>query len=477
MGDDKLTSPIGGAHSPVSYQEVRNEMNGIVIAENSNGTAVHPESGSDGDFGRLLEQYNAVRSRTSELVRPLHREDMVVQSMEDTSPTKWHLAHTTWFFETFVLREFLDGYKLFHPDFPFLFNSYYVQAGPRFSRPRRGMITRPTVEMTLEYRAYVDRSMRELLSDTRLNNGGENASAVRELVTLGMNHEQQHQELMVTDIKHVLHQNPLRPVYQERDFAKSPETPLSWLYFDEGLYEVGRDEDGTFMFDNEGPRHRVFLESFWLADRLTTSGEYLAFVEDGGYERPELWLSAGWAAVEAGGWTAPIYWEKQDSEWMEFTMNGLVPLAVNDPVCHISYFEADAFARWSKARLCTEFEWEVASLASSIEGNFVESGRLRTMAPIVSEEAAGETQTGLRQMFGDVWEWTRSQYSPYPRYAPVEGAVGEYNGKFMCNQFVLRGGSCCTPQSHIRRTYRNFFPPDARWQFSGIRLASDVPAS
>ncbi len=431
-----------------------------------------------GSTTSLVDQFRAARYRTEELVTPLEREDMVVQSMEDTSPTKWHLAHTTWFFETFVLETHCPGYKLFHPDFPYLFNSYYVQAGPRFSRPRRGMITRPTVERTLAYRSYVNEKMIEFLKSLE----GSRHEEVDELVTLGINHEQQHQELLMTDVKHLLHQNPLRPVYKAGETEASSASPLSWVFFEEGLFEVGRDEDETFMFDNEGPRHRVFLDSFWLADRLTTAGEYLAFIEDGGYERPELWLSAGWAEVEANGWKAPIYWERSGSDWFEFTFNGLVELRRDAPACHISYFEADAFARWSKARLPTEFEWEVASKRASMERNFVESEYLMPMpasAKVTARSDAGGTDQSesLRQMFGDVWEWTRSQYSPYPRYDPVEGAIGEYNGKFMCNQFVLRGGSCVTPRSHIRETYRNFFPPGSQWQFSGIRLAADVTTS
>ncbi|MCB0717497.1 MAG: ergothioneine biosynthesis protein EgtB [Bacteroidetes bacterium] len=416
------------------------------------------------DAKALLRRYRSVRKMTMDLVDSLHREDMVVQSMEDTSPTKWHLAHTTWFFETFVLREHAAGYSLFHPDFPFLFNSYYVQAGPRFSRPRRGMVTRPTVDETIAYRRYVDDAMDTFLAGL----DGKAQALVSELVTLGLNHEQQHQELILTDIKHVLHQNPLRPAFRggvEGETESGP-PPITWMFFEEGLFEVGRDENGAFMFDNEGPRHRVFLDSFFLADRPCTSGEYLAFVKDGGYERPELWLSEGWATVEREGWTAPLYWEEKDGVWFEYTMDGLVPLRASAPVVHVSLFEADAFARWSNARLPTEFEWEVAAADVGVEGNFVESQQL--------QPRVANTSTGLRQMYGDVWEWTRSQYSPYPRYAPAPGAIGEYNGKFMCNQFVLRGGSCATSATHIRRTYRNFFPPSARWQFAGIRLAADA---
>ncbi|NNE34360.1 MAG: ergothioneine biosynthesis protein EgtB [Rhodothermales bacterium] len=460
------------AESKSSQKRSRKEAISVLSpgsrGESGSGIAAGGESTPFTAGELLLERFRATRLRTNELVKPLHREDMVVQSMEDTSPTKWHLAHTTWFFETFVLTAHYPDYELFDSDFPYLFNSYYVQAGPRFSRPRRGMITRPTVDVTMDYRRYVDRCMAEFLStidETLLE-------VVDELVTLGINHEQQHQELMMTDIKHVLHQNPLRPAYDSTASCTDEPTDLKWVFVEEGLYEVGRDEDGSFMFDNEGPRHRVFLDSFWLADRLTTAREYLAFIDDGGYERPELWLSAGWATVESQDWHAPIYWERIDGEWHEFTMSGLIPLRMDAPVSHISYFEADAFARWSRARLCTEFEWEVAAAQVESEGNFVESDMLMPLSAPTQSNGAGPVRP--RQMYGDLWEWTRSQYSPYPRYSPADGAIGEYNGKFMCNQFVLRGGSCATPGSHIRNTYRNFFPPEARWQYAGIRLAADT---
>ncbi len=412
----------------------------------------------------LSERYRWVRSFSEKLCETLVPEDYVIQSMPDVSPTKWHLAHTSWFFEAFVLGPAVPGYRPFHPDFSYLFNSYYNAVGERHCRPRRGLVSRPTVKETYRYREYVDRQMLALLE-------GIGADRLRELapvVTLGLNHEQQHQELMLTDIKHVFTMNPLRPVYRERvapaDRTEAP--PLQWVSFPEGVYWIGHHGEG-FSFDNEGPRHREFLEPFALASRLVTNGEYLAFIEDGGYERPEFWLSAGWSTLQEQGWKAPFYWERHDGRWMMMTLSGMRPVEASEPVCHVSYFEADAYARWAGARLPTEAEWEVAAAGVPLEGNFVESGSYHPLpAPVAADG-------GLTQMFGDAWEWTRSAYSPYPGYKPLPGALGEYNGKFMCNQYVLRGGSCATSESHIRRTYRNFFPPDACWQFSGIRLAND----
>ncbi len=412
----------------------------------------------------LSERYRRVRSFSKKLCETLVAEDYVIQSMPDVSPTKWHLAHTSWFFETFVLGTVVSGYRPFHPDFSYLFNSYYNAVGQRHCRPKRGLVSRPTVEDTYRYREYVDQHMLELLE-------GAEAGRLLELapvITLGLNHEQQHQELMLTDIKHVFTMNPLRPVYRERIApAKRTEAPsLQWVSFSEGVYWIGHQGEG-FSFDNEGPRHREFLQPFALASRLVTNGEYLAFIEDGGYERPEFWLSAGWNALQEQGWKAPFYWERHDGRWMMMTLSGMRPVEASEPVCHVSYFEADAYAQWAGARLPTEAEWEVAAAAVPLEGNFVESGSYHPLP------ASTTTDGELTQMFGDVWEWTRSAYSPYPGYKPLPGALGEYNGKFMCNQYVLRGGSCATSESHIRRTYRNFFPPDACWQFSGIRLAND----
>lgn len=418
----------------------------------------------NGNNHSLLDRYRAVRSFTERLARPLAVEDYVVQSMPDVSPTKWHLAHVSWFFETFILRAHDPDYRPLNPQYAYLFNSYYVQAGERHCRDRRGYISRPTVEEVYRYRAHVDEHMESLLE-----RADEAALAMLQpLVEIGLNHEQQHQELLLTDIKHVLSVNPLRPAYQEdRPGARRAAPPVDWIYFEEGLQWIGHDGAG-FAYDNETPRHRTFLESFLLASRPVTCSEYLEFMEDGGYRRPELWLSAGWAVVEERQWTEPFYWERDGESWYHFTLSGKKPIDPEQPICHLSYFEADAYARWADARLPTEQEWEVAASDLAIQGNFVESGHQH---PVVAEAS---NDSPLLQMYGDVWEWTRSPYSPYPRYRPAPGALGEYNGKFMCNQFVLRGGSCATSQTHIRASYRNFFPPDATWQFSGLRLARDV---
>jgi ergothioneine biosynthesis protein EgtB len=382
--------------------------------------------------------------------------------MPDVSPTKWHLAHTSWFFETFVLIPTLPHYSPFHPMYGYLFNSYYNAVGERHARPQRGLLTRPTVEEIYQYRAHVDEHMQALL----LNGDEARLAAVADVIELGLHHEQQHEELLLTDLKHVLSCNPLRPAYRELPSSPAGTSgPLGWQAYPGGIAWLGHDGAG-FAFDNELPRHRVFLEPFRLGTRLVTNGEYLAFMADGGYTRPELWLSDGWNTVNAQDWQAPLYWEQRDGNWHEFTLGGLRPVAPNAPVCHVSYYEADAYARWAGARLPTEVEWEVAAAALRPAGNFVES---EAFHPVPAPPG-----DGLRQMYGDVWEWTASAYSPYPGFRPTAGALGEYNGKFMCSQLVLRGGSCATPLSHIRASYRNFFPPDARWQFSGIRLANDA---
>jgi ergothioneine biosynthesis protein EgtB len=398
---------------------------------------------------------------TESLCAPLEAEDFVMQPMPEVSPPKWHLAHTTWFFETFVLGPNAPGYKPFHPSFCYLFNSYYNAVGDRLPRPRRGLMTRPSLEQVHAYRAAVDRAMAAYL-DT----AGESLAAdVATVITLGIHHEQQHQELILTDIKHALSLNPLRPAYRDDLTVPSWETrPAAWIASPGGLHEIGHD-GSRFAFDNEGPRHRVHLEPFRVASRLSTVGEYLAFMGDSGYARPELWLSDGWAAVQAQRWEAPLYWERDGAGWRAFTLGGMRPLNEAEPVCHVSYYEADAFARWAGARLATEAEWEVAAGEAEVMGNLLDESCLH---PRAAGQGAGPTQT-----FGDVWEWTQSPYTPYPGSRAAAGALGEYNAKFMCNQLVLRGGSCITPASHIRPTYRNFFPPEARWQFSGIRLASD----
>ncbi|HEX8236396.1 MAG TPA: ergothioneine biosynthesis protein EgtB [Abditibacteriaceae bacterium] len=418
----------------------------------------------------LFQSYLDVRCFTEKLCEPLQTEDYVVQSMPDVSPTKWHIAHTSWFFETFLLKANLPHYQSPHPQYDFLFNSYYNSVGDRHCRAHRGLISRPTVEETFRYRAFVDAQMGELLHSAN----EEQLQKLAPILTLGLHHEQQHQELLLTDIKHVFSVNPLLPAYRDRTSTQADLVPSQhWVSFDEGISEVGHMGD-NFCFDNEEPRHREFLESFALSSRLVTNGEYLEFMQDGGYERPEFWLSAGWSTVQQNQWQAPFYWEKRGTDWQMFTLSGLHEISLDEPVCHVSLFEADAYARWAGARLPGEAEWEVAAAnalqsGNRITGNFADNGVLHPV-PLQSNS----DDSTMAQMFGDVWEWTRSQYVPYPGYAPAAGALGEYNGKFMCNQFVLRGGSCATSASHIRHTYRNFFPPDARWQFSGIRLAKDL---
>ena len=394
--------------------------------------------------------------------------------MPDVSPTKWHLAHTTWFFETFILKKFVSGYRAEIPEYAYLFNSYYNAAGGMHRRDLRGLISRPTVSQALRYRASVDSYIDDLLSSPDENLIDE----IEPILVLGFHHEQQHQELLVTDIKHVLAQNPLYPVFREgRDGAlRRPDPaarrPYQFIDFEQTTAEIGHDGRG-FAYDNEEPRHQALIPAFSLATRPVTNGEYVAFIEDNGYSRPEFWLSLGWMTVNEQRWNAPLYWTKRDGAWWNFTLSGLRRVDQSEPVTHVSYFEADAYANWAGARLPTEFEWERAVLSCPIEGNFVETELFHPVAA-VSAVSADKPGKGLQQIFGDVWEWTRSAYSPYPGYSAATGALGEYNGKFMCNQYVLRGGSCATSRTHIRRTYRNFFQPEKRWQFTGIRLARDL---
>jgi ergothioneine biosynthesis protein EgtB len=404
----------------------------------------------------LSQDYLQVRHLSQHICHPLAIEDYVIQSMPDVSPPKWHLAHTTWFFETFLLLPHLPNYSVFHPQFGYLFNSYYETVGDRHPRPQRGLLSRPTVAKIYDYRAYVDEAMQTLLSQPQ-------SPELTELVCLGLHHEQQHQELLLTDIKHILALNPLRPAYRtDLPLAKSAVPPKErWLDYPGGVYAIGHEAEG-FAFDNETPRHSVYVQDYWLAARLVTNGEYLEFVEAGGYEQPEHWLSEGWATVQRDGWRAPLYWEKRESDWWVMTLGGMRLVNLDEPVCHVSYYEADAFARWAGKRLPTEAEWEVAAQVL-LQGNFLDRGYLHPIPALDS--------TRPDQLFGDVWEWTQSAYLPYPGFQTAAGAVGEYNGKFMCNQMVLRGGSCVTSYSHMRSTYRNFFPPASRWQFSGIRLA------
>ncbi len=440
----------------------------------------------------LAARYDIVRAQTEALCEPLQTEDYVVSSMPDVSPTKWHLAHTSWFFETFVLAAFDPSYVSLNPRYSFLFNSYYVQAGERHCRAKRGLVTRPTVDEVFAYRSHVDECMRALIERV----GSDAAHRALPVIELGLHHEQQHQELLITDIKHVFWMNPLRPEYTgsgkreggsreallgtasalanlpSESLPASPfPLPSSWHSIPEGVYRIGHEGEG-FAFDNEGPPHRVFVEGFRLASRLVRNGEYLEFVEARGYHRPELWLSAGLATVQDRKWEAPLYWERDaDGAWSEFTLAGTRPLDLDEPVCHVSYYEADAFARWAGHRLPTEAEWEIAARGAQVDGTFVESRRFHPAPPRGSSPPSA-LHPPPAQLYGDVWQWTQSPYVAYPGYAPPAGAIGEYNGKWMSDQWVLRGASCATPRSHARLSYRNFFPSDARWQFTGIRLAA-----
>jgi ergothioneine biosynthesis protein EgtB len=422
------------------------------FSETAHATAVTRE--------RLAMEYTAVRRTSEVLAQPLAVDDYGLQAMPEVSPPKWHLAHTTWFFETFLLKPYASGYRVFDSHFEYLFNSYYNQVGAQYPRPRRGLLSRPTVEEVFRYRAHVDTAMAALLAGAQEKEWPEIAARV----ALGCQHEEQHQELFLTDIKYNLWVNPLRPAYRE-DLPAAPSQggeAFKWIEQPGGIQEIGHAGAG-FAFDNESPRHRVLLPAYALASRLVTNGEYLAFIEAGGYRRPELWFSDGWRAAQEHGWRAPLYWEQIEGGWWAYTLAGPRPVNEHEPVCHVSFYEADAYARWAEARLPTEAEWETRARGESVRGNLRESGCLH---PRPAADGSG-------QWFGDVWEWTASSYAPYPGYRPAAGALGEYNGKFMVNQMVLRGGSCVTPAGHIRPSYRNFFYPVDRWQFSGIRLAQD----
>ncbi len=414
------------------------------------------------DNTTLTKRFTDVRGVTMKLIQPLEAEDFIIQSHEDVSPAKWHIAHTTWFFERMILKEYKSGYQEFNPAFDFLFNSYYNTIGPYQPRHQRGVLSRPTVDEVIAYRRYVDDQVLELLADS------DKKTEVEKLIEMGLQHEQQHQELILMDVKYNFFVNPLFPTYletAERTVSQKLET--EFVEFNGGLVEIGHSGEG-FSFDNESPRHKVWLEPFKLATKPVTNGEFLEFIEAGGYEQPEYWLSDGWSTVKENNWKAPLYWLKNDEEnWQLFTLGGVVDLDPNEPVSHVSFYEADAFSRWKGKRLPTEAEWEYASQGIAINGNMMEQGAYH---PVSSSE---EGTTELSKMFGDVWEWTASAYTSYPGSKPLEGALGEYNAKFMCNQMILRGGSCATPASHIRSTYRNFFAPDKRWQFSGFRLADD----
>jgi len=419
----------------------------------------------------LLARYLAVRAFTEKLCETLTPEDCCLQSMVGASPVRWHLAHTSWFFETFLLRRD-PAYQAFDEHYEVLFNSYYNSVGEQFPRAQRGLLSRPTFAETLAYREHVDRAVTEKLAGELLAITPE----ISQIVELGIQHEQQHQELILTDIKHLFSLNPLLPTFRAGKPRETlrPVVAAEWLPQDEGIYTIGHAGD-NFSFDNETPRHRVCLADYAIASRPVTSGEFLEFITDGGYSRPELWLSLGWDEVQKNAWAHPLYWQQTDGLWQEFTLAGLQPLDLEAPVSHASYFEADAFARWAGARLPTEAEWEVVAEQVPVEGNFADTLLAADLAvhPSAVVSPASSTNQLAMQLFGDVWEWTASPYTAYPGYRAAAGAWGEYNGKFMCNQYVLRGGSVATSISHLRPTYRNFFPPETRWQFSGVRLAKD----
>lgn len=425
-----------------------------------------------------LALFRRVRARSLDLAAPLSAEDQCIQSMADASPTKWHLAHTSWAFETFVLKPFDRTYEEFHPDYNFLFNSYYESVGPRHQKPKRGLLSRPPLEDVHAYRRHVEAAV-----ETLINDAGEKAwGEILPFVDLANNHEQQHQELMLTDIKHVFSCNPLKPAYRPKKPAAIGTGPdadgaghgqASWIEFPEGLVEAGHDFSASpnFAYDNEGPRHKVWLGGYRIANRPVSNGEYLEFITEDGYRRPEFWLSDGWAAVQERAWAAPLYWQRDDDgAWRQMTLSGVRALDPAEPVCHLSHFEADAYARWAGKRLPLEAEWERMAAKYPVEGNFAGSGHFH---PIPADGGTDHAARAM-QVFGDVWEWTRTAYAPYPGYRAAAGALGEYNGKFMSGQMVLRGGSAATPEGHVRATYRNFFYPPDRWQFSGIRLAEDA---
>lgn len=411
----------------------------------------------------IESKFIKVRKFTEHIVAPLETEDFTIQATTDVSPAKWHLAHTTWFFETFVLVPNDPLYKVFHPRFCYLFNSYYETIGMPFPRSSRGLLARPTITEVMDYRHYVEERVLNLLKQS----DNEQLSKLSPIIEIGINHEQQHQELLFTDIKYNFYVNPLRPVYREKlSLPVAVEDPLNWERFEGGIVEIGHDGE-EFSFDNEGPRHKVWLDPYRLASRPVTNGEFIAFIEDDGYEKVKYWLSDGWSTVKEEGWNAPLYWEKVNGVWHYFTLSGMRKVNENEPVTHVSYYEASAYASWAGWRLPTEAEWENAFVNKEIKGNFAESGYYHPAGEATDKD-------GLSRGFGNVWEWTMSPYMPYPGNKPLEGALGEYNTKFMANQMVLRGGSCVTPSSHIRLTYRNFFQPEKRWQFSGFRLAGDL---
>lgn len=414
---------------------------------------------------RLVDSYTKVRGFTEKLCESLETEDFIVQSMPDVSPTRWHIAHTSWFFETFILEAAQTDYKSPHPLYNYFFNSYYNAVGDQFPRSNRGVLSRPSVKDIFAYRRHIDEAVLKLLGDL----DQENIQALEATFLLGLEHEQQHQELLLTDIKHVFFQNPLFPSYtgSQLEIQSSSTTKLQWTTFEGGKVRQGH-AGNAFCFDNETPQHEYLLQPFKLGNRLITNGEYLSFMEAQGYGQSSLWLSDGWALLKQEGWKAPLYWVLKEGHWYEFTLHGLTPLQLEAPITHLSYYEANAYASWVGARLPSEYEWEHAAQEQPIRGNFVQQECFHP-APV-----AQSTADSLCQMFGDVWEWTQSPYAPYPGFKAAKGAIGEYNGKFMSSQMVLKGGSCVSSQDHLRASYRNFFYPHSRWQFMGLRLARDL---
>jgi len=419
-----------------------------------------PHAGISDQALMLCQRLDAVRARTESLCAPLEIEDYVIQASDSVSPPKWHLAHTTWFFETFILLPFAPGYRVFSDAYAHLFNSYYETAGTFFPRAQRGLLSRPTVADIYRYRGHVDEALQVLLN----NLPQRYAHDILARVELGIEHETQHQELLLMDVKYNFFINPLKPSYRNTRAAPSSITGMGWQTFSGGIVEIGHGGAG-FSFDNERPRHQTLLRDFRLASRLVSNQKYLAFISDSGYRRPELWLSDGWHTITTQHWQAPLYWHREGSDWQQFSLSGMHQLNLQEPVAHLSYFEADAYARWAGKRLPTEAEWEHAAASLPITGNFLESGALHPQAA---------RQSGLTQLYGDLWEWTQSAYSSYPGFRPLPGTLGEYNGKFMSGQMVLRGGCCVTAQEHMRASYRNFFRPADRWMFSGLRLAEDA---